>query len=162
MKPMIPLLTALMLALPGLAVAEEAGHDDHLATLDGLRLIHAWSRATDAAEALVFFEIENTGATPVTLDGGDCALAQSVEVVGFQLQGETGAYVDLGRVAVAPHGEMELAPERVALRLNGLNAPLRQGESFPMEVHLSLGHVPVHVEVEAADAHQHSHAGHKH
>ena len=174
MTARIPLLTALALAaLPALAetaapapaeAAHEAheAHSDHVASLGAVRLIHAWSRATEGSEALVFLEIENGSDAAVTLEGGESAVAKTVEVVGFQLTGESGGYVGLGPLQVAARGTMALAPEQAALRLTGLSAPLHQGETFPMEIHLSSGHVPVTVEIEAADAHQHSHAGHKH
>ena len=173
MKPMIPLLAALALACPALAdnapqapgdAAHETheAHSDHVASLGAVRLIHAWSRATEGSEALVFLDIENGGETAVTLEGGESAIAKTVEVVGFQLANGAGSYVGLGALKVAARGRMALAPEQAALRLTGLTAPLHPGETFAMELHLSSGHVPVTVEIEAADAHQHSHAGHKH
>ena len=174
MKPMIPLLAALaLMACPALAEdaapapAEAAhetqeAHSDHVASLGAVRLIHAWSRATEGSEALVFLEIENGSPAAVTLEGGETALAKTVEVVGFQLAGGAGRYVGLGALKIAARGHMALAPEQAALRLTGLSAPLHPGETFAMELHLSSGHVPVLVEIEAADAQQHSHAGHKH
>lgn len=178
MNPMMIALVA-ALTLAGPVLAEEAGHDHahdpaqaapgaaaepsgHVASLGAVRLVHAWSRATEGGEALVFLEIENGGDSAVTLEGAESAVAKTVEVVGFQLAGGAGAYVGLGALSVAAHGTMALAPEQAALRLTGLTAPLHQGETFPMEIHLSSGHVPVVVAIEAATAHQHSHAGHKH
>lgn len=151
------------LALPFDAAAEDAHTQEaHLAEAGTLRLVHAWSRATDAGEALVFIDIENKGTDLVSLTGGESALAASVDVVGFQMQGGTGSFVPLGALPIAAGTEMVLSPEGVALRLTGLNQPLRQGETFPMEIHFGDMHAEVTVAIEAADARQHSHAGHEH
>jgi hypothetical protein len=143
---------------------EEAGHEEaghHVVTTGDLRLIHAWSRATDDDEALVFLEIENNGTSPAALTGGETAIAKTVEVVGFQLQNGAGTYVPLGEVPIAPGTEMVLAPEGVALRLSGLSQPLRQGETLALEIHLGDQNADVTVDIEAPDARQHSHAGHE-
>ena len=62
-----------------------------------------------------------------------------------------------------PGTEMELVPTGLYLALDGLTEPLHQGESFEMHVEIEpLGEIESVVEVEAANAKQHSHAGHAH
>jgi copper(I)-binding protein len=63
---------------------------------------------------------------------------------------------------VAPETEMMLAPQGVALRLDGLSRDLAEGDSFNVTVSFAQSDVALTVEVEAADATQHSHAGHAH
>jgi len=133
-----------------------------VAQIGDLRLIHAWSRATEDDEALVFVDIENHGTTEIMLTGGQTPLARSVEVVGFQLQGARGVYVPLGDLPIAAGSKMALTPEGVALRLDGLSQPLHQGDTFPMEIEVGHTHADVVVQIEAANARQHSHAGHQH
>lgn len=57
---------------------------------------------------------------------------------------------------------MELAPNGLAIRLEGLAAPLEEGETVDVTFTFDTGAVEVHVAVEDADARQHSHAGHQH
>jgi hypothetical protein len=141
---------------------EVASDDDHLSTMGDVHLLHGWSRATSADSALVFVEIENAGSTPVTLTGGRAVLAQSATLVGFTLEDGTPTYSELPALPVAPGTEMVLAPQGVALRLDGLSRDLVEGDSFDVTLTFAKAEVTLAVEVEAADATQHSHAGHAH
>ena len=166
-------------ALPGAAQADEGheheeaehGHDaadagedgeDHLATLGDVRLLHAWTRATGEDTALAFVEIENTGDSPVMLTGAESPIAERVELVGFRMENGTGGYEPLPGLPVAPGTAMILSPEGLALRLAGLSRDLEEGGSFPIEIVFEEGHLDMTGQVEAADARQHSHAGHAH
>lgn len=141
---------------------EDHADDDHLATVGDVRLLHGWTRATGDDTALIFVEIENSGEEPVTLTGGASDLAEAAALVGFTTVDGESAYKELPALPVAPGTEMVLAPKGVALRLDGLSRDLAKGDSF--EVVLSFAHAEVKliVEVEAANATQHSHAGHAH
>lgn len=141
---------------------EAASDDAHLTTMGDVRLLHGWTRATGGDTALVFVEIENTGDTPVTLTGGTADLADSAVLVGFTLEDGTPVYPELPALPVAPGTEMVLAPQGVALRLDGLSRELAEGDSFDLTLAFSEAEVELTVEVEAADATQHSHAGHAH
>ena len=60
-------------------------------------------------------------------------------------------------------GEFALEPEGLGFRLVGLTQDLVQGAEFELELEFADGsQVHLHVEIEAADATQHSHAGHSH
>ncbi|WP_308917263.1 copper chaperone PCu(A)C [Jannaschia sp. LMIT008] len=148
-------------ALAPLAATAEDGHDDHLAELDGLRAVHAWTRATDATETLIFVEIQNEGEVAVTLEGAH-ADGLDATLVGFRLQDGSPVYEPVDAVPVAPGRELHLEPDGLAIRLTGLSTPLAEGEEMEMELVTSLGEIEIHVEVEAADAIAHSHAGHNH
>lgn len=144
--------------------AHEAAASDsaHLSTMGDVRLLHGWTRATSADTALVFVEIENTGTAPVTLTGGATDLAESTALVGFTLEAGKPSYPELPALPVAPGTEMVLAPQGVALRLGGLSRDLVEGESFDLTLAFAETEVALTVEVEAADAMQHGHAGHAH
>ena len=149
---------AVLLAAAAPAAAEES---DHLSELDGLRAVHAWTRATDAAETLVFVEIENTGEAAVALDGAR-AEGLSAELVGFRLADGDPVYEPVPSVPVPAGRSLHLEPDGLAIRLTGLPRPLEEGGEMELELLTSLGALDVRVAVEAAGAATHSHAGHDH
>ena len=153
-----PLVFAALAAFGAPVAAHESSH---LAEIDGLRAVHAWTRATDAAETLVFVEIENRGEAAVTLDGVR-ADGLSAQLVGFRLVDGASAYEPVGSVPVAPGRDLLLEPDGLALRLSGLSAPLEEGDEVELELLTSLGALAIHVEVEAEGATDHGHAGHDH
>lgn len=153
------LLTAL-LAAP--AFAHDHDHDDHVAEAEGIRAIHAWTNATTARSALVYVEIENSSATDISLTGGEAENAGQVELVGLQNRAGALSYVTIPELPVAAGSRMVLAPNGVALQLDGLSAPLTEGGHFDMELHFGETHLDIVVEIESAGANQHSHAGHNH
>ncbi len=124
--------------------------------------VHAWTRATSGDTALVFVEIENGSDAIVLIEGGHSDDAEQVELVGFRLKDGEPVYEPVASVPVGAGKEMVLAPERLALRLSGLTKPLGEDGELEMEIVLDIGELDVHVAVEAANATQHSHAGHNH
>lgn len=180
-RPLIALAFAACAALP--AWAGDHGHDHdhdhdhaeethqethqdtgdtHLATVGDLRVLHAWTAATHDRHTLVFMEIENSGDQPVMITGGESPLAGQITLVGFHLQDGHAHYEPLDQVPAPAKAELELAPNGLALRLDGLTRELHKGDEFPLELNTSLGHIPLHVQVEAEGATAHSHAGHNH
>ena len=155
------LLLATIVLFSGPALAEDK-HADHMTELEGFRAIHAWSRATSGDEALVFMELENTGAEPVVLIGAETEIAGGAGLVGIKLKNGEATYTTLPPLPVAPGREMHLDPDALAIRLTGLTRTLVKGDEFEMHIETSLGELELHVEIEAADAKQHSHAGHQH
>ncbi|MBD8893908.1 copper chaperone PCu(A)C [Roseibium litorale] len=158
---------ALLASLSVPALSEDAaGHHhheaEHVSELGGVRIVHAWTRATDGKDALVFFELENGSDKTVTLLGGESEAAGAVALVGIDFKGGEAKLVPLPQIPVKPGSELHLDPESVGLQLSGLTAPLHQGDVIEVEVELDLGHLDVDVEVEAAGAKGHSHAGHSH
>ncbi|RDC69842.1 copper chaperone PCu(A)C [Rhodovulum sp. 12E13] len=139
------------------------GDDAHLAEAGGLRLVHAWSRATDGDETLIFVEIENSGDNTRSLIGGGSPHAAAAEVVGFRLVDGTPTYEPLPEVPIAPGTEMSLAPEGLALRLTGLDAALEEGDGLPVTFAFNDGlEIRATAQIEASNATRHSHAGHMH
>ena len=152
----------------GAAHAEAGHHDhdeedvDHLAEMNGVRALHAWTPATDGTTALVFVTIENRSNRDIRLEGAESDMAESAELVGFQVKDGEPAYEALPFVPVKPGRELVLQPNGLAIRLTGLGRPLSKGDEIEVEFHFDTGHVPMHVQVEAANATNHSHAGHQH
>ncbi len=157
------LFAAAFAVLAAATVVSAEDHDDHhVSELNGVRAVHAWTRSTSGNTALVFVDIENGSDAIVLIEGGHSEDAATVELVGFRLKDGQPVYEPVGSVPVSPGKEMQLAPERLALRLSGLRQPLEEGGEFEMEIVFDIGEIDVHVAVEAADATQHSHAGHSH
>lgn len=159
-------LAALLLALAALPAAAQEDADDHVAEAGGLRVVHAWTPATDGDEALVYMEVENGSDATATLTGGAAEAAGTVELVGFALVDGEESWTPLPGVPVAPGDHLDLEPGVLALRVLGLDGALAQGDEIEMKVTFEAegAQVPlaVHVAVEAEDATQHGHAGHAH
>ncbi len=108
-------------------------------------------------------EIENDSGETLELIGGRSEAAADLEVVGVQLNsnGEQ-EFVPLGPVVIPP-GDFDLDPNGVALQLVDLNQDLVEGNRLVVFVEFeSLGEIRLEADIEAADATQHSHAGHAH
>jgi hypothetical protein len=162
------LLPVLVLTLAPLTVLAQDGHDhgaadeDHLVEAEGLRILHGWARASDGPAAQLFMEIENTRDGAVILTGAEADWAQAARLVGAPIAAD-GEAVPLEEMEIAPGTTFDLTPDTVYIVVEGLTAPLEEGDTVEIEVEFAeIGHVGIAVEVEAADAGQHSHAGHAH
>ncbi|ROT99409.1 copper chaperone PCu(A)C [Histidinibacterium lentulum] len=164
------LLPILALTLLPLAAFADDSHDhdhdhdtdDHLTEAEGLRIIHGWARASDGPEAQVFMEIENTRDDTVVLTGAEADWAGAARLVGAPISVDGGT-VPLEEMEIAAGTTFDLTPDTVYVLVEDLAAPLQEGDTVEIEVEFAeIGHVEIAVEVEAADARQHSHAGHSH
>lgn len=140
----------------------EDDHSHHEGKLDGVRTVHAWVRAGNEDEKLLFVEIENNSDRDIMIIGGESEAAESVELVGFQLQDGQTVYQPLEGVPIKAGTEMVLAPNGLALRLNGMREEMIEGEEHTIDIEFDIGHIDMHFQVEPANATQHSHAGHNH
>lgn len=137
-------------------------YDDHVVEADGVRATHAWTNATTGSTALVYVELENISESAVTLTGAETELAASAQLVGLENTGGELVYTVIPQMPVAAGSKMVLSPNGLAIRLEGLTAPLVHGEHFHIEIALGDVHLDTAVEIESATATQHSHAGHQH
>ncbi len=151
---------------------DDHGHDDdhgnagtdtaHAFSANGVKVTHPWVNATRGREALIYLELENTGTTSVSLLGAEVPFATEATLVGFAMQGGEGTYQPLPFVPVQPGRELELAPQGLAILATGLTKDLVEGGSVKATLLTSAGAVDLLIAVEAAEARQHSHAGHAH
>ncbi len=153
------LIVTALLAVP--AIAEE-DHSHHEGEANGVRAVHAWTRATSEGATLVFVDVDNKSDKVVSIIGGHAEWAEKVELVGFQLKDGEPDYVVLPPVPVKAGTQMSLAPNGLALRFEGLKMPLEKGSEHEIEIEFDFGHIEMHMQVEDADARTHSHIGHNH
>lgn len=162
----LPALSAALLATLVMA-APVASHDDHgdethTGELNGVHAVHAWVQAGNEDSKLLFVEIENESDADVMLVGGETEAAESVDLVGFTLKDGETVYETLPSVPIKAGTEMVLAPNGLALRLNGMREAMVEGTEHEIEIEFDIGHIEMHFQVEPAGASQHSHAGHQH
>ncbi|AMY70428.1 copper chaperone PCu(A)C [Frigidibacter mobilis] len=157
------LLSLLLIAgAPAFAQTHDHSHDDHVAEAEGLRVIHVWTPATaKGADALFYMEIENSSAAEVKLTGGEAG-GQELELVGFTYGAAGEAWTVLPGLPIPAGGEVDLEPKVLALRWSSIPADLEPGAELEIEVELGGQHLHAHVEIGAAGATGHSHAGHNH
>jgi len=159
-----PLAIALagILAASGVAAQDHDEHEHHSAEAGAIAVTHPWARAASAGgETLVFMEIENDGESDV-LEAVHTDLADSASIVGISFAGGSQSLQPFETFEI-PRGEFDFDPAGIAILLEGLTAPLAEGDEFELElVFRSAGELHLHVEVESATATQHSHAGHNH
>lgn len=161
MRPtVIAALLATALTLPANAEGKDE-NSDHVSELDGLRVVHAWTRATNGDFAEVFMDIENERDAEAVLTAAKTSLVSDVEIF-LTLPGQDQA-VEVDELPIPANSEMLLSPGGAFLELHGLSTTLTEGDAFEMDLTFQdLGEIEIHVEVEAADADTHGHAGHNH
>ncbi|MEO1238160.1 MAG: copper chaperone PCu(A)C [Pseudomonadota bacterium] len=163
--------------LPAAAIAGEDGHEthdhqdhatkrddhaDHVTRIDGLEILHAWAQATEGDEARIFMEIANEGDTDLTITGGATEIGGTVTLMAINYS-DGGTPVDIGSFPLKAGEEIDLTPGGLFFSVADLAQHLDQGMSFDMHLIVDpIGEVDIVVEVEAADAATHSHAGHNH
>lgn len=137
-------------------------HSDHVTRIEGLEILHAWAQATEGDEARIFMEIANEGDTDLTITGGDTEIGGAVTLMAISYS-DGGKPVDIGTYPLKAGAEIDLTPDGLFLHVADLSQHLDQGMSFGMHIDIDpIGEVEIVVEVEAADASTHSHAGHNH
>lgn len=162
--------TSLRHALAALLVAalswvSPAGADDdsdHVARIGRIAIEHAWARATRDKDGQVFLTIQNEGAAD-RLISASTPVADRAEIHGAVLVAGKPGSKALGPLQLAAGKTFELEPQGVFLKLVGLKRRLVKGEALELALTFETsGTGLVHVEIEAADAKRHGHAGHKH
>ncbi|QPH54701.1 copper chaperone PCu(A)C [Pontivivens ytuae] len=142
---------------------EHAGDDDgHLSEVEGVRILHAWTPATRRGPAPIYFEFENERDAPVMVTGGATDHGEAAAVMGVSLTAG-GAPVTLGEMEILAGDDVDFDAQGVFLMLVEIDEPLEEGQSFPLDITVEpVGTIEVQVDVLAADATRHPHAGHVH
>jgi len=151
---------ALLFASPAFAKGEPDA--EHLFEIAGLEILHPWTNATQDNHAFVYMEIHNEGADPVEIIGARLVDGPQGYLVGFRMQGGKMGIASLPPIPVAPGKHLDLTPRDLAIRLDGLAAPLVAGQSLKAVLLTSAGELEIDVAIESMSATRHSHSGHSH
>lgn len=137
-------------------------HDHHSAEAGDITVTHPWARAASVGgNTFVFMEFHNAGGAD-ELEGAHTEIAESARIVGISFAGGAQSTQPFDSFDI-PHGDFDFDPAGVAILLEGLTTNLAEGEVFELElIFHHAGKMDIQVEVEAANATQHSHAGHSH
>ena len=160
-----PLTLAVLLATIAVPVAiaqDDHGHGEHVFAANGIEIVHPWARTAAAGdETFVFFDLHNDGAAD-RLVGASSTTAGDIHIVGLSIGADGATVQEVGAIDI-PEGEFAFDPGGLALELHGLTAALEQGGHLDLVLEFAnAGPIEIEVAVEAADAGQHSHAGHSH
>ena len=149
-------LTALVLALPGLANAEEV-------KAGSISVKDAWSRATPegANVGVGYLTITNDGDAPDRLVAAESDFAEQAEI--HQMTMANGVMqmrpVEDG-VTIPAKGSVAFSPDSYHLMFMGLKSPLKQGDTFVVILtfeHAGKVAVNFHVEAMGASAPEETH-----
>lgn len=151
---------ALAMASAGAGAAEDEGH---VARVGELEIVHAWVRASHGPDGAAYMSIHNGGQSADRLLGGHAEIAEAVEVHGATMREGGMTSEPIGAMPIPAGADLDLEPAAVFLKLVGLREPLLEGGHFDMVIEFErAGSAEVEVSIEAADATEHSHAGHRH
>lgn len=150
----------------------EAKKGHYAATLANLGIGQPWSRAVPPTSptGAVFVEIDNQGPVDHLL-AAHAEIAETLELHTHLEQDGLLRMVQVDRIEVpGPNGRLELRPGGYHIMLIGLKQPLREGDSFPLQLEFERsGLVELTVEVRnfaagtgADHDHHHDQHGHHH
>ncbi|GGX94072.1 hypothetical protein GCM10007160_22010 [Litchfieldella qijiaojingensis] len=157
MIPHLSTLFAAALLLPGLALA-------HDIRLDDVRIAHPFATPTppEAPNGAAYLDITVEGDTPATLVGASTAASRAAELHDMRMEDGNMQMRKLDAITIESGDTLIMRPGGGQhLMLLGLEAPLREGDSFPLTLEFAeRGTIDVEVWVqeanegsEAADAH---------
>lgn len=98
-----------------------------------IKIGHPWARATPPAAKVGggYLKIENTGASPDRLLGGETAAAARLEIHESTFtDGIARMREKVDGVGIDPSETVELRPNAIHIMLVDLKAPLKQGDKF--------------------------------
>jgi copper(I)-binding protein len=147
------------LAAPALA------HDYKLGDLE---IHHPWARASiGAAKAgAAYMSVVNQGTSPDHLIGAASPVAEKVQIHTNLIEDGVAKMRPLEAVEVNPGEPTVLQPGGIHIMLMGLEAPLVEGQTFPLTLNFEkAGTIEVEVKIEAAteggDDHGEDHGEHE-
>lgn len=147
---------ALAVALP-LAVCAAHAQDGPVTEARDLRIARAWTNAGAEETAEVYMTIENTGDEPATLTGAEPRGFRIATVVDAPGEALDAVPETLDGLLLPAGYEIALVPGGLHLLLTGVDAPREEGDQMNLTLLFEpQGAVEVPVQVEAADATQHS------
>jgi periplasmic copper chaperone A len=126
---------------------------------------HAMATAPGQPHGSIFFQtITNTGKTPEQLIGARAQVSKTIEIHRMDIENNIMKMREIPAIDIPANAKVPMgrgSKEGYHLMLMNLNAPLKEGETFPVTlVFRAAGEVQVTVTVEKPSMSKHS--GHKH
>lgn len=153
------LFAVALCAGPLMAAEEDAAH---VFEIGGLEILHPWTNATTRDHAALFMEVHNDGAEGVEILGARLPEGLEGQLIGYRMKAGEMGFDPLPAIPVEPGSHLDFAPDGLAIRFDGLTAPLVEGGHWDVILRTSAGDIALEVMIEAEDARTHSHAGHAH
>lgn len=142
-------LPALLAVAAALAVGAPA--QAHQYDVGSLHIAHPHARATVPGQptGAAYLKIENRGSAPDRLLSASTPAAQSVEIHSMRMDGDVMKMREASSLDLPPQSTVALEPGAdYHLMLQGLKAPLKAGDKFPMTLQFEkAGKVDVSVVV---------------
>jgi periplasmic copper chaperone A len=138
---------ALLIATPCLAAATPAT----------MTVTQAWARATPpgAETGAAYFTISNTGSKADAIVGAQSAVAANASVHEMKMAGGMMQMRATPNLTIAPQAKVTFTPNGYHVMLEGLKAPLKEGDHFKLTLQLQhAGKMEVDVVVEGFGASQ--------
>ena len=135
--------------LSGLATAPVQAHDYQLGSI---QIGHPWARATVAGQQAggAFLKLQNNGTAADKLISASAAVAHSTELHSMAMEGNVMRMRPIKALDIPAGQTVELKPGGLHIMFMGLKAPLKAGESVPLNLKFEkAGEVTVQVTVEA-------------
>lgn len=141
---------------------DDHGEPAHSFEIGGLEILHPWTNAGDHDHAFVFMELHNESGAPVEIRGARLDGGPVGQLVGFRMKAGEMGFDPLPPIPVAPGKHLDLTPDGLAIRFEGLTKELEEGHHWEVVLLTSAGEVEIDVAIEPENARMHSHAGHAH
>jgi len=118
-----------------------------------LTILEAWSRATPGKNGAAYVTVRNDGDAPDRLVAAGAAVAMMTHLHETKQANGAMEMRAVDGIDIPPHATVTLKPGGFHVMLMGLMAPLKEGDTFPLELTFAkAGKVTVTVEVKSAGA----------
>jgi copper(I)-binding protein len=118
-----------------------------------LEIEHPWARALPAISknGAAYLEIHNTGSEPDRLIGLSSPVAASAEIHATENDAGVLRMHEQDGLIIRPDDTVIFQPGGLHIMLNGLNRPLKAGETFPLTLRFEkAGSVELEIRIERA------------
>lgn len=144
-------LAAFALSLAALATFTASAHGFRLGAIE---IGHPWARSTSAGQQTGggYLKLDNQGPAD-RLVSASAAVSDKVELHSMAMEGDVMRMRQVDGIDLPTGKPVELKPGGFHIMFVGLKAPLKAGDSFPLQLRFEkAGDVSVQVTIEAAGA----------
>ena len=139
---------ALALSMTAMTIFSAAAHGYKLGAIE---IGHPWARSTSAGQATGggYLKLDNAGAAD-RLVSASASVSEKVELHSMAMEGDVMRMRQVDGIDLPTGKPVELKPGGFHIMFIGLKAPLKAGDSFPLQLKFEkAGDVTVDVKIEA-------------